>query len=410
MMLVKLLRPALMLLVYWGAMFGTQCTAPAYAQEPGPKVPINPMQGIFRADNIGIEYRLVPYNGHYAAEITRTPTANSPASRFRGADGEAYTLTPGDVLISLDDQVINGPQDVKNHVSLTSMLVFDRVQNKFITGTMMLPGGVAPAKTESQLVEALLVVDEASHLAGLDRDLANMSYILGKLEKQGKAHLNVLKSEQEVTAVKVLDRLRQLGDCRDKTILIYWSGHGATDVQKGHFLHFTNGGRLYRSELHKEIKRHNPKLSVILTDCCSNAVQGPYHGGGEKELLETLKDLLLRTSGTVDINASTFHPQNGVGESAWCDLEGGYFTQSLTYTLMAGERAELDLDHNGFVTWKELFPSVAKGTDLEYQAFRRRILSSGGRDPEGRPYDPDMISQLQKQLHQHPQYFSLGRP
>jgi hypothetical protein len=101
------------------------------------------------APNLGVYYRLVPYNAYsnnfnpvtgnydpshppgggygyqapaapypgsftYGARLTRYPVANSPASYLQ--------FEPGDMIISLDNVAIYGPNDVTSHRYQTSMV------------------------------------------------------------------------------------------------------------------------------------------------------------------------------------------------------------------------------------------------------------------------------------------------
>ena len=45
------------------------------AQVGGQVQPSDATQAVYRADNIGIDYQLVPYGAYYAAQLTRDPCA-----------------------------------------------------------------------------------------------------------------------------------------------------------------------------------------------------------------------------------------------------------------------------------------------------------------------------------------------
>jgi hypothetical protein len=73
-----------------------------------------------RADNLGIDYQLVPYGGHFAVQLTRDPAPGSPASQIRYPDGRVTSLETGDRIIALDGQAIDSPEDVLNHAGVTT--------------------------------------------------------------------------------------------------------------------------------------------------------------------------------------------------------------------------------------------------------------------------------------------------
>ena len=80
-----------------------------------------PVPGTYRTDRLGLEYRLLPYRGHYGA------AADAPAGRRLAVpeapapDGSPSYLEPGDMIVTLDDQIIDGPADIENHVVRTKV-------------------------------------------------------------------------------------------------------------------------------------------------------------------------------------------------------------------------------------------------------------------------------------------------
>src|SRR5437667_9272958 len=51
-------------------------------------------------------------------------------------------------------------------------------------------------------------------------------------------------------------------------LLFYFTGHGGIDTQRGH-LYELRDGRLFKAELLQAMRQHNPRLTVVLSDCCS---------------------------------------------------------------------------------------------------------------------------------------------
>ena len=149
---------ALVGLVVWSAVAQYpqgRAPAPAVGQYPQARAQVYAPQagggGEFFAPNLGVYYRLVPYNAGggyvspggnydpanppggggyaapspfqqapypgpptYGARLTRYPVANSAAANLQ--------LEPGDMIVSLDNLSISNPNDVLNHRFATSMV------------------------------------------------------------------------------------------------------------------------------------------------------------------------------------------------------------------------------------------------------------------------------------------------
>jgi hypothetical protein len=66
----------------------------------------------------------------------------------------------------------------------------------------------------------------------------------------------------------VLEYFRKLQIGPDEAVVCYYSGHGAYHASKGHLLTF-NQGDLSRASLLEAMQTHQPRLAVLLTDCCA---------------------------------------------------------------------------------------------------------------------------------------------
>jgi hypothetical protein len=390
--------------VCWLA-FSTGLAPIASAQEPSSRQVLNPTTGRYRSDRLGFEFELVPYRGHFGARLTGEPTAASPLRHVATPGGEVY-LEVGDMIIGLDGQVIDQASDFDNHVAATK-IDYVNVQNGQVeSGVAQFPGqapdagGAPPATGQSNRVHAILIVDTLSKLAGLDGDKERILSIIQQIPANRRT-IQVL-DQARARADVVLQSLRGLGDVSSDTVLIYYSGHGATDPTRGHALTFTQKPYLFRSTLRGELQRMQPRLGVILSDCCSNVVKLPPSVGApmadpEKQIVS----LLLRTSGIVDINGSTFNPSSGVEESAWAEPSGGLFTKALFETIWFSDFDSLDSNHDGLVTWAEVLPNCESALAAAYGDFKSRVLAN--------PTDhhPRTIEGLRNQPSQTPQAFAL---
>jgi hypothetical protein len=130
---------------------------------------------------------------------------------------------------------------------------------------------------EAKRVHVLIVVDTddmAGATWGLDGKnvKAVVDAGLKKQKLDGRYTLDMLTAKS-VTPAQVLKYYGSLKVDPDDALVFYYSGHGAQHVSRGHFLAFTHG-ILFRRDLLAAMQKHNPRLAVVLTDCCAD-----YAGG-----------------------------------------------------------------------------------------------------------------------------------
>jgi hypothetical protein len=389
-----------------------------HAQEP--ETPRDVSRGVYRADHIGIEYRLVPYRGHFAAVIESPPVPGSPATKV-DIDGKPHTLEPGDWIVTLDEQVIDGPADVDNHVGETTITIKDVKEDvrtgKLIRAKFTLPegrdgnGGTLAA---SRRVRSLIISDTASGLMGLKVNVEKIRAMLEPLRKRNLCSIETLEGSR-VNQGNIMAWLNSLRDVSNETIFIYYCGHGATDVEAdphpemrtfGHYLALTNDRELFRSTIRHKLAQLNPRLTILLTECCSNVSKVIGLAPVPEMDLRLARSLFLETRGVIDITGATYDPVTKIGESAWTESSGGFFTQELANALIGAEFQDLDTNpKDGLVTWSEVFPIVREATNDHYKGVREAVLENPPRDMK-----PRTLAALRDQPEQRPQPFSLERP
>lgn len=147
--------------------------------------------------------------------------------------------------------------------------------------------------------------------------------------------------------------LRQDSDFNPKTdtILFYYSGHGFHDREKGHFLR-TPGKVLLRTELREAVLNCQPRLAVIITDCCQQVKALPtVNLFGASAASEIVDALFFKPVGFIDINSCSQGQLAGGG----APKAGGFFTKAL-FDLMASPIEDFDLNNDNVLTWREFFP------------------------------------------------------
>jgi hypothetical protein len=370
-------------------------------------------------------------NGNVHGAIVVGVYQNSPATRVvvktvrpdgSVVYGEPTTMIRGDIITRLVEAetgqswAIRGVPDLIDAVqALPPGAVFEirgydagRGYRRFTAVAKL--GGGGGGLSESRRVRALLIADTSSELPGLDKNLEKVRALLQPLQQEDRCSIETFRGDQ-VNRDRIMSWVNRLGDASGDTVFVYYCGHGATDTEAdpdraqrtfGHYLALTNGRPLFRSSLRRGLAQRQPRLTVLITECCSNVVPVAPLGAPPVMDPRLARSLFLTTRGVVDFTAATFDPQTGVEESAWTTEDGGLFTSSLEDTLVGAGFEGLDTSPtDGRVTWTEVFPRVRGETNKSYQDMRKMILMN----TEG--YRPRTVGALRDQREQRPWAFAL---
>lgn len=151
----------------------------------------------------------------------------------------------------------------------------------------------------------------------------------------------------------------------DDTLVFFYCGHGVTTVG-GHTFAQSNG-RITRATIREGLLRHRARLTLLLSDTCSNyGLRAPTAGNGliRGSDPKAAAELLFKPSGFVDMTAAS------PGEySVFDEEDGGFFTIQLARTLWE-DSAFLDSNKDGRVSWKEVFPVVRVRTNEYLQWYK----------------------------------------
>jgi hypothetical protein len=294
-----------------------------------------------------------------------------------------------------------------------------------------------PGPPRADGIEAIVVADTARGPIGTDVSERNMLDLLDRVRNMG-IPVHVARVEgYAITPGSVLASVRRLdpGAMKSRTLLFYYAGHGGTDPKSGHFLR-TPGGDLARSVLLAEIRAKSPRLSVVLTDCCStrSTFKGPAPPAPMPSERRAIENLLLQHRGIVDVNSSSCLPDRGVYQSAFYHpAMGGLFTFAFTRMfaevdpiferepdeelerLRPGSKAEFDYnrrfhsmrpwyqdrDEDGFLDWNEAVDHLGGVTMQLYQGYKDQVRK-GMLAVQANPGD---VRTLLSQVGQDPQVF-----
>lgn len=242
---------------------------------------------------------------------------------------------------------------------------------------------VADSPPELKRLHVLVVIDSAArdlaYSVRIDRE--RIEHLLMTTIPADRYRLTVLEGKK-ATARQILTYYRNLRTAPGEGLLFYYAGHGARDEKTGKpFFDLRVGGPLLREDLIRHMEARQTELVLLLTDCCSTPqpLKGPgvtpRAGGPARTLHPTVRQLLFQARGTIDVTAAT-------DNSSWSDnLKGGVFTRSICRMLRQPVRS-VDLNKDGFVTWREFYPQLRDETQSLFGVWRKEMIARGERVEE----------------------------
>lgn len=161
-------------------------------------------------------------------------------------------------------------------------------------------------------------------------DLGTVNQLLDILEKRKIATVEkILLQGTKATMANILQTMKSLQSGPNDVILYYFSGHGLMEKGKTYML-TADEKYLGRAEVEGIIKSKSARLKMLITDACSNDVDGltasrsitkPNQQIEAGLFDETYRDLFHGYQGMMHLSAST------EGELAWSNNQfGGFFT------------------------------------------------------------------------------------
>ena len=166
---------------------------------------------------------------------------------------------------------------------------------------------------------------------------------------------------------EVLDQIGKIFDeaKRDDLILVYYSGHGKTDLEGQLYLATlntrTNTANALTSssvpveQIRRFIKHSTVQTTVVILDCCySGAIEGAFTRGDTDEQLQNL----AKTRGTYIITAST-----GIQHAV--EKKGDRYGLLTKYIIKGISEGLADRDGDGWIHMDELYEYIYKGVTSE---------------------------------------------
>ncbi len=161
-------------------------------------------------------------------------------------------------------------------------------------------------------------------------DMGTLTQMLNILENRKIVTVErIILQGNKATLSNIQKTLKAITSGPDDIILFYFSGHGGMENGKT-FIVTADERNLQRADIEKMISATPARLKMIITDACSNAVEGLTGtrslSKGNKDIEagvfdETYKDLFLGYKGMMHLSSSS------EGELAWSnDNFGGFFT------------------------------------------------------------------------------------
>ena len=185
-------------------------------------------------------------------------------------------------------------------------------------------------------------------------------------------------TEEELTPKIILEQIKNMPINKNDTVVFYYTGHGAYDANRGLFFTIADprdpynpqtkqGGKnvnsLLKNDVLAAIQKHSPRLTVIISDCCSaylvyaDECAGSAGAAHMDPTCPLFKKLFFESSGVIDFTGA----QEGKVSYVTNGPYGPWMTNALCQSF--------DVNHNKTIGWKQLFSNVQQKT-VEYSKAR----------------------------------------
>ncbi len=167
----------------------------------------------------------------------------------------------------------------------------------------------------------------------------------------------------EMEARRVLQYINRLRVARNQdTVVFYYSGHGGRAGRPYFALNTRNSStRLNRLDVYNAIAKHQPRLTVMLSDCCySGPVVAVRPVTRANVTSRGFRALFFESRGLADITSS----QPGEDSIVDPEFRQGVFTRQLVEVLEKHSG-------NASITWHQFFSDVEQETERRIRQLRQ---------------------------------------
>ena len=330
----------------------------------------------------GFRIRIGPPFGH---ELLTAVVSTRELPFIGGRDPRKFRI------ISVDDNAVNAfaealEQEAREHGAATP----DWAEHSI--NIITVPRGEPPRERSQTAKVHLVLAADINDLDNVGRQVwADAHNVRVFFEDNiASSRLNVVDLEQRrggnlLTKNDMLQAIRNLNANSDDAIVFFFSGHGAIDSVAGQYFHLGSGDQVFRSEILDALKSQRARLTVLVSDCCSNRhdvepsvrprpprVQS--RGVGEiKGIRPLIETLFFEASGVVNITAAEdgtygfIYPSDSRYEGD--THKGSVFTWNF--------RGVLNAEMNTSKNWRQIFPLVREATNEDYKQVFERFIQSG---------------------------------
>ena len=210
---------------------------------------------------------------------------------------------------------------------------------------------------ESKFLHILIIGDtlDSGIGKGVETDIEALKNLFEDGIPESKRRVTVL-ADEFLTLVSLFDAIDQLNVAPYDSLLLYYCGHGVIDEEDNHYFALS-AGKVPRSKVLEAMQAQNPRLSVLLSDCCAILDPTvPFRWAPHFKTVnsELLRHLFFRSTGLVDINSAQS------GEVAFCsDFSGGFFTARFCH-LFDLPTSELIHDDSNVPTWSTALEKITE--------------------------------------------------
>ena len=163
----------------------------------------------------------------------------------------------------------------------------------------------------------------------------------------------------------ILDWISQLRPNSDDIVWVYYSGHGGVHSGTDNFYLSLLGGKFDRNRFARRIEALPCRLKILMTDACSYS--GDPVVGNSPPDLNPFRNLFLEHKGFFNVVGAA------KGELAGGSPLGGWFTRGFMRVMLGINYLKVDLNGDGFISWKEVLVKTREETNKAFQAEKDRL-------------------------------------